>query len=395
MFSSNYGTLKKQMPEVQTPEVPLVRRLSVFQALLKSNDGCSNRVFEWESKASPWTLLTATLSRVGQSIPALLLLWWTMGYKKDQLMHCDTREHALASVCLCEYTKAYIRVFPLLAVNLCLTMAMRLILQERIYYGFLRAGALLDFENINPWKSVQLWLLVWSLVHCLGHFILKYFTSEAWRTADWQDDKVEIQAIGQKFLVPSFLFISLFVKAVDIEAMLIPLNKYVEEDLDLTPKMLGCMTILEEKRLRSDVASTDIIAEVQEPPAITNVYEYIIRAHAQLSCYEEEVEFAPLLSEMWPAILLVDSRLKDDDSAAFRRMFAVFLVLGGLVLLGTGTYLMTQALKDLLIDCLQHGHTEDAIACFVLSAHAILIAWVMNQCARRGKLWRLWARPKR
>jgi hypothetical protein len=149
-FRSRYGTFKAQTPEAQTPEmsgmlmpgISTERKLAVFQGLVKSDD---NRVFEWESRASPWRLLAMTLAKVGTGIPALLLLWWTMGYRKEQLMKCDTREHTLASVCLCEYTKAFIRVFPLLAVNICLCMAMRLILQERIYYGFFTSWCLAGF----------------------------------------------------------------------------------------------------------------------------------------------------------------------------------------------------------------------------------------------------------
>jgi len=387
------------MPEAQTPElsdmlVPAAeRRLAVFQALVKSDDGSPTRAFEWESRVTPWKLLAMTLGKVGKSIPALLLLWWTMGYRKEQLMKCDLREHAVASVCLCEYTKAFLRVFPLLAVNICLYMAMRLILQERIYYGFLRAGALLDFENVKPWEDLQLWLLVVSLIHGVCHFILKFYTSEAWRTSGSADDIAEIRQICQVFLVPSFLFIVLFVSAIDIEAMLIPLNKYFEEDTELAPKMLSTLTILDERRLSLIVQRNDFIAEVQEPPTIRSAYEYTIRAY--LKCGEEQEVPVGLLREMWPAILLVDSRLKDDESSAFKRMFAVFLVSNVLVHVATIACLMCQALKDLLWDCLQQGHKEDIIAFFVLAGHALLIGWMLTLCASRGKLWQIWAAPKR
>jgi len=401
-FRSRYGTFKEQTPEAQTAEaqtpelsgmlLPATeRKLALFQALVKCDDGSPTRAFEWESRASPWKLLAMTLGKVGKSIPALLLLWWTMGYRKEQLMKCDLREHAVASVCLCEYTKAFIRVFPLLAVNICLCMAMRQILQERIYYGLLRAGALLDFENVRPWENLQLWLLMLSLIHGVCHFILKFYTSEAWRTIDSADDRAEIRQICQVFLVPSFLFILLFVSAADIEAMLIPLNKYFEEDTELAPKMLSTLTIFEERQLSLAVQRNDFIAQVQEPPTIRSVYEHIIQAYPR--CEEEEEVSVALLREMWPAILLVDSRLKDDESYAFRRMFAVFLVLNVLVHAATIACLMCQALKDLLWDCLQQGYTEDIIPFFVLSGHALLIGWMLTLCARRGKLWRLWAVP--
>jgi hypothetical protein len=263
---------------------------------------------------------------------------------------------------------------------------------------FLRAGALLDFENVKPWKDLQLWLLVLSLLHGVCHFILKFYTSKAWHTIGWEDDKAEIQAICQVFIVPSFLFILLFVRATDIEAMLVPLNKYLEEDVEIAPKMLGCMTIFEEQRLSSAVQRNDFIAEVQEPPTIRSVYEYIIRAdpNSEPAGDPEEQEVSVrLMWQMWPAILLVDSRLKDDESSAFKRMFVVFLVLSVLVHAATMVLLMCQALKDLLVDCLQHGQTEDIIPFFVLSGHALLIGWLLTLCACRGQLWRLWVVPKR
>jgi len=396
-FRIRYGTFKEQTPEVSgtvEPDVSSEKKLTMFQALVKSDDGCEARAFEWESRASPWKLLATTLGKVGKSVPALVLLWWTMGYRRKQLMACDPKVHTAASVCLCEYTKAFIRVFPILAMNICLFMAMRLVLQERIYYGFLRAGALIDFENVKPWKDLQMWLLLVSMVHGLCHFILKFYTSEAWHTKGWEDDKAEIQAICQVFLVPSFLFILLFVSAADVEAVLIPLNKYLEEDIVIAPKMMGCMTIFDEKQLGAAVQRNDFIAEVQQPPTIKGVYEHIIRVYPKCAEAGEEKESLPSLWQMWPATLLVDRRLKDDDSVAFRRMFAVFLVLSILVHAATMAYLICQALKDLLWDCLRLGHTEDIFGFLVLSGHAVLIGWLLALCARRGHLWRLWAAPE-
>mmetsp|Transcript_11903 Transcript_11903/g.23094 ORF Transcript_11903/g.23094 Transcript_11903/m.23094 type:complete len:398 (-) Transcript_11903:71-1264(-) len=392
-FRNRYGTFRRQTPEEQTPapEASTEKKLITFQTLVKSDDGCQARCFEWESRASPWKLLATTLGKVGKSIPALVLLWWTMGYRKEQLMKCDGRIHAIASVCLCEYTKAFIRVFPLLAINICAGMVMKLVLQERIYYGLLRAGALLDFENADPKKNLQLWLLVVSLMHGVCHFILKFYTSKAWKTIGWEDDRAEIKAICQVFLVPSFLFIMLFVSAADVEAVLIPLNKFFEEDVEIAPKMLGCLNILEEKQLSSVVQRHDFIAKVQGPPTIRGVYDEIIRAYPKLE--EEEKGPVSMMWEVWPAILLVDLRLKDDESSAFRRMFAVLLGIIVFVHAVTIAILTCHALKDLLLDFMQ-GQREDIIPFFVLSSHAILIGWLFARSFRNGQFWRLWTAPK-
>jgi len=52
----------------------------------------------------------------------------------------------------------------LLGLNISLTVAMRLIVQERIYYGMLKQGGLIDFECASPVRDPLMWLLVVSLV---------------------------------------------------------------------------------------------------------------------------------------------------------------------------------------------------------------------------------------
>lgn len=344
------------------------------------------RSFEWESRGFPWRLFAMAMGRVGRSIFALALIYWCMGIRREFLMSCDGRRYSLATVCYCEYSKTFLRVFALLGLNISLTVAMRLIVQERIYYGMLKQGGLIDFECASPVRDPLMWLLVVSLAHGVSHFVLKFYNSKAWLTPTWNDDIQELSQISGIFLMPSFIFMMIFIQSSDIENDLIPLNKYFEEDWVYARHMLGSITPMDENTLRAGLQTGDFVGEAEEP-TIKAVYQCIIRAYPTFA----DATSTPHLffREMWPAQILVDARLQDDESFTFRIMFVVFLALTFLIHTTTIVLLAFRAWKDLYVDWWQRGHIEDLLAFFVEFAHIILIAWLLRLCVERGQICRM------
>lgn len=293
-------------------------------------------------------------------------------------MVCDGRELHWGMLYGCEYTKAYLRSFPLLAVNVTLVVAMRILVQQRMYYGFLKAGGLLDFTTAKQMRDPLFWMLAISLLHGLVHFGLKI---AVW-PGGWHDTALYV-SLGQHFVVPSFIFMVFFYTSCDIEKNLIPLNKYFEEDPEYAQQALRNITPMKEGVVRYDVQNRDAIAEADDY-TIEAVYAHLIQTYpaavARTPPAELEkkfMEFA-LFKAMWPAPVLLDPRLHDVDSLSFRMMFLLF---AGSIAIMQGLSVAAfskQAYKDVVIDYWYGGRTEDFASFMVVSIHFVLILWIFT-----------------
>merc|ERR1719265_495601 len=119
----------------------------------------------------------------GKNLVALLLLFWQLFKQRTFLMNCDKRVIGNWTY-LCEYTKTFIRCFPLLGAIVVLCIASRQLLQQRMYYGLLKRGALLDFSNSKAWYDPLFFMLVISFLHGIGHFTLDLFVQDGYSAVD-------------------------------------------------------------------------------------------------------------------------------------------------------------------------------------------------------------------
>jgi len=347
----------------------------------------SFETYRWESQGDPWKLFITAGMSVSKNVLAVMLLFYAMGLNREQLLACDARVLSMFTACACEYTKAFLRTFALLAINMSLTVAMRIILQQRIYYGMLKAGALLDFGTVKVLSDPTFWLLAISLLHGILHFVLKYYSTEAFRTATWRDDFSELKQVCKSFIAPACIFLVFFYSSWDIEASLVPLNKYFEEDWEAAKHALGSITPVDENVLWQLVEEHDVVAQAEQPH-IRAVYRALVKEYpicADRSPGEPKLWF----NEMWPARILLDPRLEDEDSQGFRRMFAVFLVLCLTVQIGTLGFFSYQAWKDIYLDFWIEGHAEDLLSFLVLGTHALILCFLIFVCIRRTALWRM------
>mmetsp|Transcript_28533 Transcript_28533/g.90956 ORF Transcript_28533/g.90956 Transcript_28533/m.90956 type:complete len:409 (+) Transcript_28533:195-1421(+) len=347
-------------------------------------DRRAERDFAWEERASPWMLLFRALQRVGQSVAALVLLYWSMGTNEEFLMRCDGRKLSSGALYCCEYTKSFLRCFTLLGVNVALGCAMRMIIRERIYYGMLKAGGLLDFADAQPLRDPVLWFVGISLLHGLSHFGLKFSHSSAWATETWWDDLQELKRATRIFLMPACIFLGLVYATLDVEANLVPLNKYFEEDWEYAKCALGSIVPMKESVLREGLEVRDIVAEVREP-TIRSVYARIVECYREFSA---PTKAGPWFGDIWPVRLLLDPRLRDTESRSFLRMFATFLALCSVVCAVTLAALFKHAAKDLLVDFWAKKQSEDGLAFAVELVHILLIgacAWASLQGARASR----------
>merc|ERR1719454_2154069 len=93
------------------------------------------------------------------------------------MMSCDSRSIGMAASLACEYTKAYVRWFPLLALVVTLIVASRLMLCQRIYYELLKKEAILGFHPISPAKDPLFLILMWCFFSACLHFFLEVYVT--------------------------------------------------------------------------------------------------------------------------------------------------------------------------------------------------------------------------
>eukprot|EP00421_Protoceratium_reticulatum_P049223 CAMPEP_0168431960 /NCGR_PEP_ID=MMETSP0228-20121227/38650_1 /TAXON_ID=133427 /ORGANISM="Protoceratium reticulatum, Strain CCCM 535 (=CCMP 1889)" /LENGTH=408 /DNA_ID=CAMNT_0008446083 /DNA_START=31 /DNA_END=1254 /DNA_ORIENTATION=+ len=392
-FRARYGTFEKakEAPSPGSLDESIASLEAQLLKLRHERDRCASQEsvaheFKWEQKARPWMLFALALGRVGRSVAGLVLLYWSIGIKRESLMECDARVLPFASLFACEYTKAFVRAFTMFALNIALAVAMRMILQERIYYGLLRAGGLLDFANAAPLQDPLLWLLATSLLHGVLHFGLKYWHSDAFVSATLQDDMEEASTVARVFLAPALIFMMLFYSSSDIESSLIPLNKYFEEDWQYAKRTLGSIEPMDERAVRRELEGRDVVGEAREP-TIGAVYGKIIQEYPGFAGQPETRH--KFYAEMWPAQVLLDPRLQDASSRSFRFMFMVFLAICVPVHLVSIVVMAGQAWKDIYVDVWTNKQLEDSLSFLVVASHCVFIAWLLRLGVQRTQMLRM------
>lgn len=347
--------------------------------------------FVWESQVTPWRLFLLSVVAMLKNVAGLMMLYWVLISQKEYLMACDTRKHPFSVVLGCEYTKAFLRGFPLLGASISIVVAMRVMLQQRVFYGLLKLGGLLDFKNVDAYKDPIMWLLGMSLLHGMGHFGLKLYYQEV-------EHLSELQMISQKFMVPAFIFMAFFYTSYDVEKTLIPLSKYVEEDCEYAKRTLGHIHFLQEDVVREEVMTTDMVSHASHP-RIKEVYKAIIsRYHRVSEGFEAKSKFCcccefRLFHAMWPATILMDSRLTDNDSISYRRMFLCFAFLACIIQLLIFVAFGYQVYHDIWIDVYHEHEYEDMGSFFVMLFHLCMVFWLLSvslhvafsQCFARRK----------
>lgn len=341
--------------------------------------------YEWEKVANPWALFLNAMIVIGKNAAALLLLYCTLlrgSASKKNLLVCTPLKLAPWQVYACEYTKSFLRAFPLLAMCVTLCIATRVIVQMRAYYGFLKVGGLLDFKNVEGLRDPLLVALLVSVIHSIAHFALKL-------TDGHGSVMEEGMQVLKNFIVPYLVFLAFLYDSNDLEKLLVPLSKYIEEDPEQAKRVLGSIAHLEEHVVRSDVVSRDVVGDAIArrggSACIEAVYREVIDSYAgaKARVTQEEQSNKTLQFHMkdslWPAGLLIDSRLTDEKSASFRTMFRTFLVICTIVQFMVFALFFHQAvIKDLYFDVYVQGEEQDALSACVLLAHAIFVAWIMQ-----------------
>lgn len=353
------------------------------------------RPFEWHQRGEPFQLLLTTIISVAGQYAALGVITLTVYTSNTLFVKCDSRQQPIAVALACECTKASMRSFVLLAMVISLLIALRQIARQRLYYVMLRRGVMLDFETVSPIHDPLFILLTVCLAISLSHCLIV-----AWQfhhdEKSFKDFMVFINTIVTRYLAHSCVFLAFLATAYDTENQLLPLSKYVEEDPQAAKCLMHHMVVISE-----DAASKAVENGLHLPSKATSqqVYEALVNAaqnpegskvEAGTSLLERADQFlskakpdqyAKFVQEMWPARLLLDRRLEDEDSRRFKK---VWYFISGFSLPLT-LFVFIFFLRQVRIDLtdVENGQIEDlggvgiAVVYAIYTFHLLTHVWTL------------------
>jgi len=340
---------------------------------------------EWGSEKK--LLLYGALS-IGRQGVVLFLIIIEVAFSHHYLMSCDSREVGVFAAVVCEYTKAYVRCFPLLALVISLVVQSRSILQQRIFYQLLKYGAILDHENFSPLMDPLFRIIIWCLLNAVLHFVIHIWRSFALDLGNLSKSAREVidphfydevKEVSVFYVVPSVLFLLALYTAYDTEATLIPLSKYFEEDPEEARRTLSTMPFLEEP---ATAFAVEEMAQLQRkgtaaPKEIPGeAVKELIRC--SIAKHEKDIEekvpqhsLSPwrLLSTMWPSKFLLHRSLVDEESLAFKRAWYIWSLSCLAIMVAVFFYFVVLVIGK--IKDIHAGQYTDLAGCIVVFLHVL------------------------
>jgi len=339
---------------------------------------------------------------VGKQYVALALIAGHVMASSEYLMSCNPHEVGLLRAYACEYTKASVRCFPLLGMIVTLLVAARWLLHHRIYYEILKHGVILDFENFSPLSDPLFQVLMVYLSFAGLHFVLN--VSWAWGLTLNPHDNAsnahklssheflsEVQSLAVFYFAPAIVFMMFLYDSYDTEAMLLPLSKYFEEDPAWARKTLGQAPFIAEAAAAC-VTRDGAIFEVGSSGKLCttrDVYSELAKralAYGEGGLSQESGQMSEpppplsrwrLVSTLWPARVLLDKRLDDEESKSFRRVWLCGILFASAAITLACIWISLRIAGD-IEDVFMSGHRTDVPSLFVEIVTAAIVLFLAN-----------------
>lgn len=350
----------------------------------------------WEYRGYPWRLMLDVGILFGRQYLMLISIVVTIFASRDYLMSCNPKETSTLTAVLCEYTKAHIRCFPLLALVVSLFASSRVYLFLRVYYRLLKRRVLIDFDTFPPYRDPLFKVMAFCLSQATCHFILNAATyysmslsakgmSNTVNTAKDKEFQRWVYAFSLFYMVPSVLFFVLFYNAYDIAELTVPFSKYFEGDNEGSLLDAKELTIIAELTAMN-VVNTDMLAEVcaEGPCTADSVYAKFVAQSLNENKKEHRIKSLSewrLAATWWPAKLILDPRITGPESAAFRRSWYFFSVPLTCLMIFTAWY-NAWVIKDKWDDVVS-GQREDIAGIVVGLAIFMLIVRISYDFAKK------------
>lgn len=201
----------------------------------------------------------------------------------------------------------------------------RFMLQARLFYHMLKNRALIDFHNYKIINDVFVIVVIggaffMSVIHILLDVLLPPYAGVQ-----------RLTNICTVYIVPCAIFFGLYDQASDVERHFVPLTKFYEENPAHAKTHLGASELYLEEELKH--ASVKSRKQTRAHSKGTYGLEQLIKETLKVAQpYKGQVAHQSKISRnlfkgLWPAKLLLDPRLCDEDSISFKRVWTTFFVM--------------------------------------------------------------------
>lgn len=380
---------------------------------------------EWEYRGTVLGLLIDVGS--ASSSRAFLLITLMVGLKHhhDRVMECEVGStsglESFSEVLICKYTKAYYFTFPAVATVVLLLLIGRDFLQKRLYYGLLKVGGVLAFNENQAWKDPLVLFLCGNFLHCVWFMGLHYVAvrrdthgaglglGEEHKasliqapTQDLPTSPMVMAGGGSPALsttplamfalmisqyLPIILLIVFFFLAYNIEKSLVPLSEYLNAFEDGASSMPALHTFKDSlaKHLL-ECSSGPVVGH----DTLDAAYEAMIAAYAKekgrpsqgsledmdqpstSSWVQPRLPSIGLFRALWPADLLLRRNIGGPQARRFQYTWVGFIVIA----LAWLTYIEVFLLHQLVahIQRLTEGELPQLLPLTVIAVHIALVA---------------------
>lgn len=357
---------------------------------------------------SSWNLFAAVLGALFKFWAALGFMYWSLLYREEELMNCNAypreKPHSWLVRHTCSYTLACMHGFPMLAANMVLVLMVRILVQKRIYYSMLRCGYVLDFASLPVMRTVWPWGCGFSMLQGMLHFVVKIVFDHD-KSADVNHEEyMLVMLIVRKFALPGAVFFAFVLRYGDIENVLVPLNRIVEQEYtrdDRKSPWLTKIEVINERVLAFDSRHRDVVGATQiqvgKAPTIDDIVQNIVNNYDQahkLWQRHTHVRWG-LFKSFWPASVILDRRLDwrhDPDTRAWLTVFTILASgcilasLCSLYLLFRSTAIQVWRGTLAIIQSIYSGKhdaaaldTETTLANFAMAFHGVLVVLFISR----------------
>mmetsp|Transcript_101908 Transcript_101908/g.242954 ORF Transcript_101908/g.242954 Transcript_101908/m.242954 type:complete len:384 (+) Transcript_101908:59-1210(+) len=346
----------------------------------------SSKTTSWEAEyAAPWMILCNAMAVVGYQIFSMSFIAYQVLYSRSYVMFCIHGELPEWQLWVCEYTKAYTRFFPLVAILISMSLVRSIILIQRMYYELLRHGAILQFKEYKASREPVFYILIFCFVQGASNWLLEAMTGR---------HEGSLLRETKLWLVYLVLPITTFILSIyfthEPAYYLVPLSRYIHantyEDVEAAQKRVSSLILIDEEHAAAVCAHMDLPADLK-PEDTTGKYQELITTSQGLresgsvivGQHRLQTKFAKsqIMDRFWPARLLLQSALVDESSKQFRRVSMFYDFVCICAACTCGSLFIKYAIKD--VHDLRKGEVEDSSALLVEALHAAYAFYYITQ----------------
>ncbi|CAK9099527.1 Tetracycline resistance protein [Durusdinium trenchii] len=381
----------------------------------------------WEKEyAAPWMLVLNALGVVGYQIVSMIFVAYQVLFRRKFIMVCWHGKLETWQLWTCEYTKAYTRFFPLVAILISMSacggtwresqpsgalaraflaegLVRSMILIQRMYYELLRRGALLTFKEYKVTQEPIFYVLTLCFVQGASNFVMEALVPlPPGVEKDYVNYMEPDMLHGTKqwfvyLVIPITTFILSIYFTHEPGYALVPLSRYIytentDQEAQVKDERLGGLIILREENLRPICKSLEL-PHCNSAEQTDQIYQELIQTTHRfqetgsvvIGKKQVSSKFAKsqITDRFWPARFLLRPGLQDERSRHFRCVSRC-VDCGCVAIAGSCIYFFAEVAASEFRD-VQKGEIEDSAALVVEVGHMVFAAFYIYRILRTAQ----------